>query len=160
MFIKREKSCGALVFRQMPDKTELLLLKHKNGGHWSFPKGHVEGTETEIQTALREVKEETGLDIELQDGYKEKVSYAPKFNVKKEVVYFLGKAGSQEPVPQEGEISETKWVDIMHAEKIVTYQNDKYLIRQALRTLNIKGEYGKDSKASLSSKRSFRSGSC
>ena len=136
--LKREKSCGALVFRQLDDKTELLLLKHKNGGHWSFPKGHVEGEETEVQTALREVKEETGLDIQLQEGYKEKVHYVPKLNVKKEVVYFLGRADGQEPVPQEEEISETRWVDILSADHFVTYQNDKYLIRQALRRLDIK----------------------
>ena len=59
----REKSCGALVYRKKQDKVELLLIKHRNGGHWSFPKGHVESGENEYQTALREIKEETGLDL-------------------------------------------------------------------------------------------------
>ena len=62
--MKREKSCGALVYRVTPNgQKELLFIKHRHGTHWSFPKGHMEEGETEVQTALREVKEETGLDI-------------------------------------------------------------------------------------------------
>ena len=41
----REKSCGALVYRDREGVKELLLIKHRSGGHWSFPKGHVEGSE-------------------------------------------------------------------------------------------------------------------
>ena len=37
-----EKSCGAVVFRRYHGNTELLLIKHTAGGHWSFPKGHGE----------------------------------------------------------------------------------------------------------------------
>ena len=40
--MKREKSCGALVYRYEDDALMLLLLRHRHGGHWSFPKGHVE----------------------------------------------------------------------------------------------------------------------
>ena len=47
-------SCGAVVFRKYHGNTELLLIKHTVGGHWAFPKGHVESGETETQTALRE----------------------------------------------------------------------------------------------------------
>ena len=50
-----EKSCGAIVYRKFHGNTELLLIKHANGGHWSFPKGHVEAGETELQTAEREI---------------------------------------------------------------------------------------------------------
>ena len=67
----REKSCGALVYRKRKEKYELLLIKHKSGGHWSFPKGHVESGENELQTALREIKEETGLDVRLMDGFRQ-----------------------------------------------------------------------------------------
>ena len=84
----REKSCGALVYRKRKEKYELLLIKHKSGGHWSFPKGHVESGENELQTALREIKEETGLDVRLMDGFRQSVEYFPKPHVKKQVVYF------------------------------------------------------------------------
>ena len=90
--VKQEKSCGALVYRVRQNAVELLLLKHRFGGHWSFPTGHVESGETECETALREVKEETGLTIDLQEGFRQCVEYYPKPNVKKQVVYFLGHA--------------------------------------------------------------------
>ena len=45
--LKKEKSCGAVVYRKGETGMEVLLIKHKNGGHWAFPKGHVEKKETE-----------------------------------------------------------------------------------------------------------------
>ena len=61
--MKREKSCGAIVFRKNGSSYDIVLLRHKFGGHWSFPKGHVELGENEFRTATREVKEETGIFI-------------------------------------------------------------------------------------------------
>ena len=84
--MKREKSCGALVVRKNGENFDLVLLRHRFGGHWSFPKGHVEAGESERQTALREVREETGLAIRLLDGFRESVEYFPKPGVKKQVI--------------------------------------------------------------------------
>ena len=75
--MKHEKSCGAIVYRKLGDTYQLLLIKHKFGGHWSFPKGHVEKGENEFQTALREVKEETGLEVTLQKEFRQCVEYFP-----------------------------------------------------------------------------------
>ncbi len=133
--LKREKSCGALVYRKQDDKIELLVLKHRYGGHWSFPKGHVENGENEHQTALREVKEETGLSIDLLEGFRKSVEYYPKPNVKKQVVYFLGHARDDKVKKQEEEVSEIKWVDLKEAHKVVTFRNDKNLIDEAKRYL-------------------------
>ena len=119
---------------------ELLLLKHRFGGHWSFPKGHVERGETERQTALREVKEETGLDIGLIDGFRQSVSYFPRHNIKKQVVYFLGSALSDHVVRQEEEISEICWVEIGRAYEMVTFKNDKTLINHAKAFLDRQAE--------------------
>ena len=138
--MKYEKSCGALVFRQRGDKVELLLLKHRFGGHWSFPKGHVERGETERQTALREVNEETGLDIGLIDGFRQSVPYFPRHNIKKQVVYFLGSALSDHVVRQEEEISEICWVEIGRAYEMVTFKNDKTLINHAKACLDRQAE--------------------
>ena len=99
--MKREKSCGALVVRKNGESYDLVLLRHRFGGHWSFPKGHVEAGENEQQTALREVREETGLTIRLLDGFRESVEYFPKPGVKKQVVYFLGEALGDKLVRQE-----------------------------------------------------------
>lgn len=89
--MKFEKSCGAIVYRKTQNQIDLLLIKNRYGGHWSFPKGHVEGAETEMQTALREVKEETGLDISIQDGFRQAVEYFPKPNVRNRLFIFWEK---------------------------------------------------------------------
>lgn len=126
-----EKSCGAIVFRKYHGNTELLLIKHTAGGHWSFPKGHVEQDETEEQTALREIKEETSIDVEICPGFREVVTYSPKRDVMKDVIYFLGKAKNYNYVPQESEIAQVQWVEINLAHSFLTYDNDKQLLTRA-----------------------------
>lgn len=129
--MKREKSCGAVVYRLHDGSLELLLIRHRFGGHWSFPKGHVEAGENEFETATREVKEETGVSIKLREGFRESVEYFPKPYIKKQVVYFLGQALGDELHRQEEEISELRWVPIDEAQRMVTFANDKNLIRRS-----------------------------
>lgn len=122
-----EKSCGAIVFRKYHGNTELLLIKHANGGHWSFPKGHVESQETEEETAVREVKEETGIDIMIDTSFREVVSYSPKKDTVKDVIHFLGMAKNFDFTPQPEEISQIKWVEISRVHQILSYDNDRQL---------------------------------
>lgn len=117
--------------RKYHGNIELLLIKHVVGGHWSFPKGHVEPGETEEQTALREIKEETGIDVELNTSFREVVSYSPKRDTTKDVIYFLGKAKTFQYTPQEEEIAQIKWVEINLAHSFLTYDNDKQLVNKA-----------------------------
>ena len=126
-----EKSCCAIVFRKYHGNTELLLIKHTIGGHWSFPKGHVEAGETEEETALREIMEETSVEVELCPGFREMVTYSPKRDVQKYVIYFLGRAKNFDYVPQESEIAQIKWVEINLAHAFLTYDNDKQLVNKA-----------------------------
>ena len=110
-----EKSCGAIVYRKYHGNTEILLIKHINSGHWSFPKGHVEGDETEEETAKREIMEETGIDVNLDTTFREIVSYSPRKDTQKIVVYFIGKAKNTDYTPQEEEIADIRWVDaVLH----------------------------------------------
>ena len=135
--LKREKSCGALVFCKDQDSLQFLLLKSQFGGHWSFPKGHMESGESEVQTALREVREETGLSIHLIGGFRQCVEYYTKPNIKKQVVYFLGSSidPQMSPVPQEEEVSELQWMDSEKARQMVTFENDRRLISKATQFL-------------------------
>ena len=126
-----EKSCGAIVYRRFHGNVEILLIKHVNSGHWSFPKGHVEGDETELETARREIKEETGLDVILDQTFRETVSYSPRRDTQKIVVYFLALARNYDFVPQEEEIAEIRWVDIIRAARMLTYENDKTIVNKA-----------------------------
>ena len=126
-----EKSCGAIVYRKYHGNTEILLIKHINSGHWSFPKGHVEDGETEVETAMREIKEETDIDVIIDPTFRETVTYSPKKDTMKVVVYFLARARNVDYHPQEDEIAEVRWVDISYASNILSYENDKTIVTKA-----------------------------
>jgi 8-oxo-dGTP pyrophosphatase MutT (NUDIX family) len=129
--VTKEKSCGALVYRVRERRIQILIIKHRLGGHWAFPKGHTEGTETEVETALREVREETGLTVRLLEDFREQVSYFPRPGVSKDVVYFLGYAADSRTKMQEEEICAIRWVDLSQCHKYLTYANDKLLLIKA-----------------------------
>lgn len=129
--MKHEKSCGALIFHEDGEQSLLLLIKHRNGGHWSFPKGHVEAGETEVETALREISEETGLQVNLTTDFRESVFYSPTSGVTKEVIYFLARSDTTTLVLQEEEVGQGIWVDVPRALTLVTYDNDRQLIQKA-----------------------------
>lgn len=126
-----EKSCGAIVYRKFHGNTEILLIRHVKSGYWSFPKGHVEKGETELQTAAREIKEETNLDVLIDTGFRETVSFSPRRDTSKTVVYFVARALSHEAKPQLDEISEMRWVEIGQAPSYLTYENDKLVANRA-----------------------------
>ncbi|MBQ8604791.1 MAG: NUDIX domain-containing protein [Oscillospiraceae bacterium] len=130
--MRTEKSCGAVVFRKKDDKVQILLIRHLNGGHWAFPKGHVENGETEEQTARREILEETGLAVQLDTAYRKVVTYSPRRDVTKDVVYFVAFADDSEAVAQEEEISRVKWVLMEDAVTHVSYDNDKQVLMGAI----------------------------
>ncbi len=124
--MKKEKSCGAVVYRKGKDGTEILLIQHKNGGHWAFPKGHVEKNETEEETALREIREETGLKVKLDTGFRQSVTYSPKPEVMKDVIYFAAKADADAKAKaQEEEVDAFCWAKPEKANELVTYSNDR-----------------------------------
>jgi len=122
--MKQEKSCGCIVINE---KKEVLLIHH-NAGHWDFPKGHVEEGETEVQTAIREVKEETNIDVEVNERYRYTTEYSPKEDVMKEVVYFLAKNISDNKKAQLEEVSEVKWIKIEDAIEKITYDTSKEIL--------------------------------
>lgn len=126
-----EKSCGAVVYRKFHGNIELLLIKNANGGHWSFPKGHVEPNETEEETAKREIMEETGIDVIIDTTFRQVITYTPKKDISKDVVYFLAKAINYDYIPQEEEIAQINWVEINHASTILSFENDKQIVNKA-----------------------------
>ena len=124
--MEQEKSWGAIVI----NKNNKILLVHHNAGHWDFPKGHIENGETEEQTAIREVKEATNIDIIINNKYRYTTSYSPKENVMKEVVYFLAQNIDEDKKPQLEEVSEVKWFTLEEAMNTITYENSKEILNK------------------------------
>ncbi|MBE6633999.1 MAG: NUDIX domain-containing protein [Ruminococcaceae bacterium] len=136
-----EKSCGALVLRRDANsgKAYILMIRHKNGGHRSFPKGHMERGETEYMTAVREVFEETAVQIRILSDFRQTVHYCPMPGVRKEVVYFLTETLQEQVKPREGEIAQVEWVPLEQAESSLTHENDKTVLRAAIKKLKKNG---------------------
>ena len=110
----KEKCCGCIII----EDGKVLLVQHV-AGHWGFPKGHVEGNETEEETAIREVKEETNIDVEIQKDKRYTMEYVTDKGIEKEVVFFIAKKVGGEIKPQEGEINMIKWLDFQEAIEIM-----------------------------------------
>lgn len=60
--MKREFSAGGIVFN---NQGQVLVTQHSSNKHWSFPKGHIEKGQSSKEAALREVKEEVGIEAEI-----------------------------------------------------------------------------------------------
>lgn len=129
-----EKSCGIVLF----NSDEVLLIQHPTGsnnipGHWDFPKGHIEKNETEIETASRELFEETGIqDFELIDNFRYKISYDVFREGKKtpkEVIFFMAKCNTKN-VKLSDEHHDYCWLDFDSAYDLLTYDNAKQVFRK------------------------------
>ena len=136
---KREKSCGAVVYN--PERQLFLIIKMLNG-NWGFPKGHTENQETDIQTAIREVTEETGIKIEILDGFKKSIKYIPFPEVLKEVIFFIGITKEEKVVIDKGEIEDYMWCSYEEALKMITYKPQRDIMESSLQF--IKNYYGDD----------------
>ena len=121
----KEKSCGAVIFRKHQDRYQYVLVQQRFTLQYGFPKGHVERNESEIMTAYREVKEETGLDIKIFGNVRAQTRYSPRPGVVKDVIYFLAEAKTDDINKQVDEISDAIWVDEENVLNKLTHATDK-----------------------------------
>lgn len=127
-----EKSCGAIIVAKNPTP-KILIVKNKNSKTWGFPKGHVELGETEYQTALREVYEETGLHIQFITGFRETSDYYSYGCAKKRVVFFVSLVDQPLDVQlQTEELQSFKWTDLNRAIKLIGFKNNTDILAKAM----------------------------
>ena len=128
-----EKSCGAIVFTNDAEGVKYVIIESKEG-FFGFPKGHVEKNETEIETARREVLEETGLQIEFLDNFRTEDSHPFQRNGEtriKHIVYFLAKFSNQIPVAQKTELNSIHLMDYKTALSSFQFESSKRILTEA-----------------------------
>src|SRR3989304_4181155 len=135
-----EKSCGAIVFVKNVEVNYLLL--HYEAGHWDFVKGNVEPNESEKETVIRELEEETGIvDARFIDGFREKIEYFYRrqgATIHKEVVFFLIEAHT-EKVELSYEHAGYVWLDYPRAIEKLPFKNAKDVLQKAHEFLKQQG---------------------
>lgn len=125
--MKKEKSCGTICISD-----EKVLVIRQKQGFYGFPKGHVEEDETEVETAIRETKEETNIDVLVDESLRFSLSYIVNDTIDKEVVYFIAKPQNENIRIQESELLDATWVDIDDVYNILTFYNLKNLWKDVL----------------------------
>ena len=132
--MKREKSCGAVIFQgENTQRTYLILTSTQ--GHTTLCKGHVEGNETEHETAAREIREETGLTVDFIGGFREVITYAPYPGCTKDVVFFLARLSGGALACQPEEVAEVKFLPFDRALAALTHASDRSILQAAHRFL-------------------------
>ena len=129
-----EKSCGAVVFTRENDQIMYVIIQSTEG-FFGFPKGHIEPGESERETALREIKEETGLNVVLLDGFKttdEHPHARPgRPTVLKQMIYFLAEYKDQTPCAQETEVSSIHQMRYEDASNAFQFESSRRILREA-----------------------------
>lgn len=123
-----EHSCGAVVFRRINEEYRFLLIKNRRSNHWGFPKGHMEKGETREQTAIREVLEETGIHIDIIDGFCRDSRYRIGSRIEKRVEVFLASTKDTQTVIQKEEIEDYIWLRYPEALNMLKFENDKDIL--------------------------------
>ncbi len=136
----KETSAGIIVYYRGEPKIKYLTL-HYEAGHWDFPKGHVEKDEELRETALRETKEETNLEVNLNRDFKQSLSYMYRNQkgllMNKTVHFFLGETKSNEVKISDEHIGYA-WLSFERALEKLTFDNAKTILKRAHKYLTQK----------------------
>ena len=135
----QEKSFGVIMFHQDQGVIKCLLVHHRSGNHWSFPKGRPESDETPVQTAKRELEEETGIVPDRFDGnvfFEESYQFVRDGkNINKTVRYYMAHVDKPEVKVQKGELHDCCWVPLDRVEKKITFDDVRELFQKVQKYL-------------------------
>lgn len=130
LYPKYEKTSGAVLYTEKDSERRYLLVKTKSG-HIGFPKGHVEYGETEKESALREILEETGIKAELYGDFRMEYTFTTLENTEKTGAFYLAYYNYKESQLQESEIDEEYLLPYEEAYEKLNWEQDKAVLSGA-----------------------------
>jgi ADP-ribose pyrophosphatase YjhB (NUDIX family) len=135
---KTEVSAGGAVFKKQDGSTRWLIIKPADKDRWQLPKGLIEEGEKAEDAAFREVKEEGGVETNLILKIKD-IRYFYFFEgqrIFKIVTYFLMEFKENTEEGHDKEVDEAKFLEFEKAHKLLTFKNDKDVLKEAKSILN------------------------
>ncbi len=126
------RASGLLLRREIGNRRSWLLLRNRKRGEWGFPKGHAEGDEDDVSTALRECAEECGIALVALDGTPRVLRYRLSDGSAKQVVYLPART-SQDRVILSHEHDRHGWFDAKGVIERMPYESLRALFRAHLR---------------------------
>lgn len=150
MEVIKDYSYGVIPLYKENDVWNVLLIhqiSHHGDRFWIFPKGHAENGETPIQTATRELHEETGVEkITIEASRPFSMFYMfthDGVRIDKQVDYFIGYCDSLETkITQPHEVCELRWCTFSEASELLTHQNTKDVFTEVQRFLEAESDKG------------------
>jgi 8-oxo-dGTP pyrophosphatase MutT (NUDIX family) len=134
-----ERSAGGVVVR---DGQALVIVPTRRAADGSrvlgLPKGHLDPGETQLQAAVREVREETGVEVELVRELGEVRYWYSRGGraVPKTVVFYLFRYLSGDPADHDHEVEDARWIGLPEARRTLTYEGEREMIARAIDTLD------------------------
>jgi bis(5'-nucleosidyl)-tetraphosphatase len=127
----KEHSAGAVLYRYLTNVERKFLLLHYSSGHWDFPKGNIETGETEVDTVIREIFEETGItDLKFVEGFIQPIFYNYRRDgnlVQKKVSFYLAQTLTRN-IKLSNEHQDFLWADYPSALSALTYRSARDIL--------------------------------
>jgi 8-oxo-dGTP pyrophosphatase MutT (NUDIX family) len=129
----RATSAGGVVHRSAEGVTEILLVHRRRPVLWALPKGTPNAGETLAETALREVREETGVQVEIEDPLGEIIYFfvRDRIRFRKTVHFFLMRPVGGSIDEHDHEFDEVRWTAIDEALRLMNYATEREVVERA-----------------------------
>lgn len=139
-------SAGGVAYRRIDHRLEIALIKTSSEGRWQLPKGLIDPGETPEATAVREVREEAGIDCKILSSlgvieYWFVAAYdgGPKRRYHKKVHFFLMQFVTGDVADHDDEVAEARWVEISQVQSMLAFDSEKKIVERGIAGLEERG---------------------
>jgi 8-oxo-dGTP pyrophosphatase MutT (NUDIX family) len=129
----RATSAGGVVHRSVDGRTQVILVHRRAPVLWALPKGTPDSGETVEETALRETREETGLEVEIQEQLRSIRYFFVRGSTRfhKTVHFFLMRPTGGSTDAHDAEFDEVRWVDLPEAMALLNHATERSVVEEA-----------------------------